>query len=261
MDDVLSDKEMTMGISYSTLIVENDNLAREGLRLLLERTQFAPTTCSLGTDQSFSNYMPKEAPSILIIFGRERIDLLSLVAKFRERFAATRIVVLAHEGSIEVLATAMEAGANAILLTSISAEGLIKSLQAVVEDNIFVMDSRIWPMGAMSLVETASTLCDEDRESGRLPAMRGLSVREIEILRRIVEGDSNKHIARRLDIAEATVKAHVKTVMRKISVSNRTQAAIWAMNHGLAQDEDKSAVEETTAAADQVISDTRMLLQ
>ncbi|MGL4636632.1 MAG: LuxR C-terminal-related transcriptional regulator [Beijerinckiaceae bacterium] len=225
-----------MGISYSTLIVENDNLAREGLRLLLERTQFAPTTCSLEIEHLFSTDEPKDDPSILIVFGRESADLPVLVSRIRERFADIRIVVLAHEGSVEVLASAMEVGANAILLTSISAEGLIKSLQAVVEDNIFVMDSRIWPMGAMSLVETASTLTADDEDGGRSTAMRGLSVREIEILRRIVEGDSNKHIARRLDIAEATVKAHVKTVLRKINVSNRTQAAIWALNNGLVQD-------------------------
>jgi DNA-binding CsgD family transcriptional regulator len=58
-----------------------------------------------------------------------------------------------------------------------------------------------------------------------------LSAREQCILRDLIEGYSNKMIARRNDIAEATVKVHVKAILRKIRVNNRTQAAIWGMNH------------------------------
>jgi DNA-binding CsgD family transcriptional regulator len=59
-----------------------------------------------------------------------------------------------------------------------------------------------------------------------------LSPREQSILRCLVGGDSNKSIARKIDIAEATVKVHVKAILRKIRVHNRTQAAIWGMNNG-----------------------------
>ena len=56
--------------------------------------------------------------------------------------------------------------------------------------------------------------------------------REKSILRYLIEGDSNKSIARKIDITEATVKVHVKAILRKIRVHNRTQAAIWGMNNG-----------------------------
>jgi two-component system nitrate/nitrite response regulator NarL len=59
-----------------------------------------------------------------------------------------------------------------------------------------------------------------------------LSPREKSILRCLIEGDSNKCIARKIDIAEATVKVHVKAILRKIRVQNRTQAAIWGLNNG-----------------------------
>jgi two-component system nitrate/nitrite response regulator NarL len=58
-----------------------------------------------------------------------------------------------------------------------------------------------------------------------------LSTREKTILRFLIEGDSNKGIARKMDIAEATVKVHVKAILRKIRVQNRTQAAIWGMSN------------------------------
>jgi two-component system nitrate/nitrite response regulator NarL len=62
----------------------------------------------------------------------------------------------------------------------------------------------------------------------------GLSEREEQILRDLVKGLSNKIIARKLDIAEATVKVHMKSILRKIRVANRTQAAIWALENGYA---------------------------
>ena len=66
-----------------------------------------------------------------------------------------------------------------------------------------------------------------------LEVVRKLSAREKCILRCLLNGDANKVIARKVDIAEATVKVHVKAILRKIRVQNRTQAAIWAMNCGL----------------------------
>jgi len=66
--------------------------------------------------------------------------------------------------------------------------------------------------------------------------LRHLSAREIAILERIVQGDSNKHVARFFMIAEPTVKAHVKAIFRKIGAINRTQAAIWALSHRLFDD-------------------------
>ena len=62
-------------------------------------------------------------------------------------------------------------------------------------------------------------------------AVKGFSKRQRTVLRLVVQGDSNKLIARQLLIAEATVKVHVRTILRKLKLHNRTQAAIWASNH------------------------------
>lgn len=66
---------------------------------------------------------------------------------------------------------------------------------------------------------------------------KGLSPREIQILTCLVTGGSNKAIAARIGITEATVKVHIKGLLRKIDVRNRTQAAIWALNNGVGQSE------------------------
>ena len=80
-----------------------------------------------------------------------------------------------------------------------------------------------------------------------------LSKRERSILRCLIEGDSNKCIARKIDIAEATVKVHVKAILRKIRVQNRTQAAIWGMNNGsLTRPASDSSSPSTSDAAEQL---------
>jgi two-component system, NarL family, nitrate/nitrite response regulator NarL len=92
-----------------------------------------------------------------------------------------------------------------------------------------VIGEKVFPtnLAAMLLDMTAS---------GPLNSVRGVSPREQQILQLLVTGASNKMIAIRLGITEATVKVHLKTLLRKIDVNNRTQAAIWAMNNGFTAD-------------------------
>ena len=67
------------------------------------------------------------------------------------------------------------------------------------------------------------------------------------ILRCIIEGDSNKCIARKIDVTEATVKVHVKAILRKIRVQNRTQAAVWGINNGYTRPESANDVSQILA--------------
>ena len=78
-----------------------------------------------------------------------------------------------------------------------------------------------------------------------------LSEREIQILDGLVKGYANKVIGRRCDISEATVKVHMKSILRKIRVGNRTQAAIWALEHGYSGEEPNTAALKANGAAEQ----------
>jgi two-component system, NarL family, nitrate/nitrite response regulator NarL len=225
-----------------TLIVEKNSFVREGVRLLLEKTIFKPHTHSMEEGDITIDI----EPDILILFGRDKLELSAQIGRLRLHFSEAKIVILTDDGDFKLIASAMDAGASAILLTSISAEDLIKALNAVVADNIFVIDSRMWPAGTASEEGWQPDWIDSERANRQ---NQSLSLREVEILGRILEGDSNKQIARRLDIAEATVKAHMKTVLRKIGVSNRTQAAIWAMNNGISQPVLDESVQVNGAAA------------
>src|SRR3546814_70355 len=137
-----------------------------------------------------------------------------------------------YERDPGTLAACLHAGAAAFLLKDISLEALIHSLK------LAMLGQKVMPTElAMALINGATGM---QPAGGRSIADYGLSDREMEILRCLVNGDANKVIANRLDITEATVKVHMKSLLRKITAATRTQAAIWALNQGLAPGHRKS---------------------
>jgi DNA-binding CsgD family transcriptional regulator len=132
----------------------------------------------------------------------------------------------------------LRAGANGYFVDVMTCDVFIKSIELVMMGETiyppaflsFVLDPEInQPDDAVPREEQEQMILISTEDTIEPPQ---LSPREKSILRCLVEGDSNKCIARKIDIAEATVKVHVKAILRKIRVQNRTQAAIWGMKNG-----------------------------
>jgi two-component system nitrate/nitrite response regulator NarL len=218
-----------------TFILESDGLFREGLRLILSRTRFRPQSC--GVELEDITTVPSDMPTLFIVGIGQKQDLVSKLKRIRDQYPLSLIVAIGDERNRKCMASALDAGANAVLCASVTASGLVSSLHAMMSAGVIVIDARLWASGIQPKVEEPASLPTGNApppETENEPlAVKQLSAREIAILERIVRGDSNKHVARFFDIAEATVKAHVKAIFRKIGANNRTQAAIWALNHGL----------------------------
>jgi two-component system, NarL family, nitrate/nitrite response regulator NarL len=207
--------------STRTILIETNRLFRQGLKHLLAGTRFEVSTEFNTVELALAAGESAGTPD-LVISGQPVKDEAEL-RTLREVFPTARIVVLADDLSVDVLRVAMGGGADGFLIKTVSPEALIQSLQLV------VIGEKVFPtnLAAMLLDMTAS---------GPLNSVRGVSPREQQILQLLVTGASNKMIAIRLGITEATVKVHLKTLLRKIDVNNRTQAAIWAMNNGFTAD-------------------------
>jgi two-component system nitrate/nitrite response regulator NarL len=134
------------------------------------------------------------------------------------------------------MVSAFRAGANGYFSDVMTCDVFIKSIE------LMMMGETIFPPAFLSSVLVAESdhlseaaAPDLDNQAILVTAERAivpqLSPREKTILHCLIEGDSNKCIARKIDIAEATVKVHVKAILRKIRVHNRTQAAVWAVNN------------------------------
>ena len=153
----------------------------------------------------------------------------------KDRYPDARIAIVSDNYRPVELASAFRAGANGYFVNVNSCDAFIKSVELV------TMGETVFPPAFLSFAldanrerETAEpSECEQAilaaAEDAILPQ---LSPREKAILSCLIEGDSNKCVARKINIAEATVKVHVKAILRKIRVQNRTQAAIWGMNHG-----------------------------
>ncbi len=204
-----------------TILIEANRLFREGLKHLLTGTRFEVGSEFNTFDLALAAGEAGAAPE-LVISGQPVKDEADLRA-IREAFPTARIVVLADDLSVDVLRAAMGGGADGFLIKNVSPEALIQSLQLI------MLGEKVFPTNLASMLLDMNAIIPQH-------SVRGLSPREQEILQSLVTGASNKMIAIRLGITEATVKVHLKTLLRKIDVNNRTQAAIWAMNNGFTAD-------------------------
>lgn len=209
----------------STLIIEGNRLFREGLKNLLRGSQFAVKR-EADSIASANEFMSDGFLPELVILDFQDNDgrVVDNIRHLREHLKQARIVVLTYSLSANKLAKALEAGADAYLLSDMSSEALIQSLA------LTMLGEKVFPTNlAKMLIDGHIDLAHKEHAF----AAGVLSDREVQILRCLANGDPNKMIANRLNITEATVKVHLKGLLRKINVSNRTQAAIWAVGQGI----------------------------
>jgi two-component system nitrate/nitrite response regulator NarL len=213
-----------------TVLVERSTLVREGLERILSGTCFR-VAAAVSSPDELKATVSSELRSILIILGvsDDGHSPTQDIEALRSRFASAQIVILADRYEVAPLAEALRLSVSGYLSKSISSASLIKALELIMLGEGIFPSSILAQLGRSS--EPEDELSVEAPEEPRLrQATMMLSVREIQILRGLVDGLSNKTIARQFDIMEATVKVHVKAILRKIGVQNRTQAAIWALN-------------------------------
>jgi two-component system nitrate/nitrite response regulator NarL len=161
----------------------------------------------------------------------------------RARYPGARVAVIADYYHRVDLVAAYRAGANACFVKDMTCGAFIKTIGSILNGET-VLPPELLPFigdddGHHKQTPTVALTANTNRTTANRPALSAigigpvprLSTREKCILRCMVGGDSNKVIARKIDISEATVKVHVKAILRKIRLSNRTQAAIWAMNN------------------------------
>lgn len=206
-------------------IVERSQLLREVLRNALAGPDFSVS----GDAEALAEALDidvSDAPD-LILLDHSASDTLPVndIRLLRQRLTKLKIVILGNDLSVASLKQCFDAGVDGYLLKNVSVAALMQSLRLV------LIGEKVFPTTVATLLfggdrhPRPATSTDSDAA--------GLSKRETEILQGLLHGFANKVIAQRLAITESTVKVHLKGVLRKIRATNRTQAAIWALNHGI----------------------------
>ena len=156
----------------------------------------------------------------------------SEVRRFKKCYPGARVVVLSDHCDLDVVLSTLEAGANGFVLKQVHYDILAKSLDLVMSGETILSSSVIELFtrqsrpgnGGQRLLPGPARQAEPEQKS----TPRKFSNREAEVLECLTRGEANKLIARKFDITESTVKVHIKAILRKIQLKNRTQAAIWA---------------------------------
>jgi two-component system nitrate/nitrite response regulator NarL len=231
--------------SVPTVIVDKNTLFRVGLIHTLAGTRFRVTVNCFNVNEISTSVLHDRECLALVGLDQGSETILSQMQALKAQHEYLRIVTLSERFDPEELIASIRSGGDGYLLKNeINPDVLLKSIELVLLGEVVVpqeFTQMIRGQVHLQLYPLLSSNCLDDR-SGYAPILCSnevqnsknvdrLSNREKMILRHLTQGSSNKHIARELSITEATVKVHIKSLLRKIRVRNRTQAAIWAMNH------------------------------
>jgi two-component system, NarL family, nitrate/nitrite response regulator NarL len=216
----------------TTVRVCQNSLLCVGLEQLLSDTRFVVWKDAFQDPLDLPNF-PDMVPLLFIVDGNHHsAGAVELVKELKVQCPTGRIVVLADQFDFGTMISAQHAGADGFCLTTIGRDVLVKSLELVMLGELVLPSSLVLSMMDDAFRYRETRLKDgATNTKGSSLQVRKLSDREAEILCCLKEGAPNKVIARKLHLAEATVKVHVKAILRKIGVGNRTQAAIWATDH------------------------------
>jgi len=204
------------------LVADDQPMELEQLRELFEADPRFEVVASVRSGSAVLPFVTRTEPDVAVLdVDLPGLDGFECLLLLQERFPAVRVVLLAWQISPVDLAKAFALGASGLILK----DELERGLLAAVHDAV-----------------TGTAYRTAGREPAATPAqLAGLTAREVQILGAVAKGLSNRDIARSLRISEPTVKFHLSNIYRRLRVSNRTEAARWALSRGIADERPASA--------------------
>ena len=210
------------------LLVDDQPLFREGLRTLLSVHSDFEIVGEAGNGQEAINLVRSHTPSVVLMdLQMPVLDGVAATHRLHEEYPQCRVIVLTTFDDDEKVFDGLRAGAVGYLLKDAPSEKLAEAIRVAARGETFLQPS----VAAKVVAEFARLTRKTIEHSNSLN--EPLSEREVEILRLIAHGSSNREIADTLFLAEGTVKNHVTNILGKLGVRDRTQAAIKAKDIGL----------------------------
>lgn len=219
--------------SIRVMLVDDHGMVREGLRTYLELEDDIEIVGEAVNGRDALNRARTLRPDVILMdLLMPEMDGISAIKALREaerddrREPKARVLVLTSFADDQQIIQAIRAGADGYLLKDVSADDLTKAIRAVAKGQV-----QLHPDVARKLMSQMASPAPASTEPDP-----GLTDRELEVLQHIAKGLSNKEIAHQLVVSERTVKGHVSNILSKLNLADRTQAALYAVRHGLAEE-------------------------
>lgn len=209
-------------MSIRVLVADDHQVIRTGLRSLFAGTDIEIVAEASNGEEAISEAQKVKPEVILLDIRMPDGDGLTTLDKLRSNVPQSRVVMLSTYDNPTYIARAVALGASDYVLKGSSREDIIATIKAAAAGE---SPSRTGELQRIAATMKIRQVIDDDD----VP----LTQRETQVLRHVALGLSNKEIARSLEISVETVKEHVQNILRKIAVTDRTQAAVWAVRKGL----------------------------
>ena len=200
------------------LIVDDYPVVRQGLRVLLEVQDGIEVAGETGDGDTALALAAEHGPDVILLdLKLPGMDGLAVLGELKARGDPARVLVLTSATEPASASLALRSGAAGVLYKDVDPDALVRAIRAVHDGHLLLA-----PEAAGTLLRPANF---------SRAGMDALTRREREVLAELAEGRSNREIARAFHVSEKTVKAHVSSVLAKLGVQDRTQAALLAVRH------------------------------
>ena len=218
----------TAGDRIRLLIVDDHAVVRQGLRTFLELQDASTLPIEVigeaaNGEQAIELARRTQPDVVLLDLVMPEVDGIQATASIGECSPNTRVIILTSFGEEDKVLPAIRAGAQGYLLKDIPPDELVRAIRQVHLGQV-----QLHPEIARKLMSAVAA----HKEQPPQPSSDELTSRELDVLELISEGYNNRAIAEKLVISEKTVKTHVSSILSKLHLEDRTQAAIYALKHG-----------------------------
>jgi len=220
------------GERISILLVDDHALVRLGMRSIIEREPDMDIVGEADDPRSALDLAGQTNPDIILMdLSLPAPGGIEATTRVKREYPSAGVIVLAVDEDEDALFDAIRAGAAAFILKNVGPDDLVTIIRRVhageylINDKVFAR-----PAVASRVLKEFRELAVYGQEAA--PIFAPLSPREVEILDNIAQGMTNKQVAYALSISEQTVKNHMSSILRKLSVNDRTQAVVYAMRQG-----------------------------
>ena len=212
-------------MAIKIMIADDHSMIREGLKNLLELDGDIQVIAEAVDGEDCLNKLQVVKPDVLLLdINMPKKNGLEVLKSLKSKKSKLKVLVLTVHNEIEYLMKAVDIGVNGYVFKDSESAVLKKAIFTVAEGESYIQPSLIPALNA-KMIET-----NKDAEQ-----IKSLTKRELDVLKLLAVGMYNKEVGKRLEISERTVKNHVSNIFKKLGVTDRTQAAVFAIRNNLVQ--------------------------